>query len=129
MTGPAAMPSATTFADSVRLEPSEVTRNLMDVLGAKLVAYIGSVRETRAVRQWSEGTRTPSADVVQRLRVALHVATLIRERETASTAQAWFQGMNPELDDIAPARLLREADLNDHGPRIIAAARSFIQHG
>jgi len=42
--------------------------------------------------------------------------------------QAWFQGMNPRLDD-APARLLREGDLDHAGPEILAAARAFAAAG
>lgn len=37
--------------------------------------------------------------------------------------QAWFQGMNPLLDDIAPARVLREGELAEVGPSVLAAAR------
>lgn len=39
------------------------------LLGAKLIAYIGSVKETRAVRQWADGERKPSAEVMRRLRI------------------------------------------------------------
>jgi hypothetical protein len=75
-------------------------------LGAKLVAYVGSVKETRAVRQWADGERKPSADVVQRLRDTYHAAALLHQRDAAPVVQAWFTGMNPLLDDVPPARLL-----------------------
>jgi hypothetical protein len=39
--------------------------------------------------------------------------------------QAWFQGLNPHLDDRSPARLLREGDLAEVGPMVLAAARAF----
>jgi hypothetical protein len=42
---------------------------------------------------------------------------------------AWFQGMNPRLGDVAPARLLREAELDVAGPRVLAAARAFAAEG
>ncbi|WP_196904804.1 hypothetical protein [Cryobacterium sp. MP_M3] len=45
------------------------------------------------------------------------------------TVQAWFQGLNPELGDQPPASLLRAEPLDAIGPKIIAAARSFIAHG
>jgi hypothetical protein len=44
-------------------------------------------------------------------------------------AQAWFQGLNPQLEDRSPARLLREGDLDDVGPQILAAARAFAVGG
>jgi hypothetical protein len=55
---------------------------LQDLLGAKLVAYIGSVKETRAVRQWADGERKPSTDVMRRLRTAYQVAALLGERDS-----------------------------------------------
>jgi hypothetical protein len=44
-------------------------------------------------------------------------------------AQAWFQGLNPQLGDRSPARLLREGDLAEVGPEIVAAARAFVIGG
>ena len=108
---------------------AQVVTALRELLGAKLVAYIGSVRETRAVRQWGEGTRTPNDAVVQRLRLAYQVAALLGERDEPAVVQAWFQGLNPQLDDQAPARLLREGDLDVTGPQVLAAARAFVAAG
>lgn len=104
-------------------------RELREILGAKLVAYLGSVKETRAVRQWADGERRPSADVLQRLRDAYHVAALLHERDAAPVVQAWFMGMNPQLDDVPPARLLREGRLEDAGPAVLSAARAFAATG
>lgn len=117
------------YAESIRLSPAEVVGRLRDILGARLVAYLGSVKETRAVRQWAEGDRDPSAEVVVRLRTAYHVAALLRQKDSAEVVQAWFQGMNPRLDDVAPARLLREGDLETVGPAVLAAARAFAAEG
>ena len=41
------------YQDSVRLPTPELVDRLRDLLGARLVAYVGSVKETRAVRQWA----------------------------------------------------------------------------
>lgn len=117
------------YQDSIRWSPAEVTGKLRDILGARLVAYLGSVKETRAVRQWAEGERTPSAEVVLRLRTAYHAAALLREKDSAAVVQAWFQGMNPRLDDVSPARLLRDGDLDQVGPQVLAAARAFAAEG
>lgn len=101
--------------------------NLRDVLGDKLVAYLGSVRETRAVRQWAENEREPSSDdVIERLRFANQVVTLMYRKESRSLIQSWFQGLNPLLDDHSPATLIRSGDISEVGPRIIAAARAFL---
>ncbi|NQX17465.1 hypothetical protein [Rathayibacter sp. VKM Ac-2857] len=119
-------PGLGAYEQSVRSSTADVVTALRELLGAKLVAYLGSVNETRAVRQWAEGERTPSNEVVSRLRLAYQVAGLISEREQPRVVQAWFQGLNPQLDDVSPARLVREAELGEAGPRILAAARSFV---
>jgi hypothetical protein len=36
------------------MDKAELGIGLLGVLGANLVAYLGNVRETRAVRQWAE---------------------------------------------------------------------------
>jgi hypothetical protein len=119
------------YEESVRLTTPELVERLRDLLGAKLVAYLGSVVETRAVRQWADADdgRTPSTDVVNRLRMAYRIAALLREKDSAAVVQTWFQGMNPRLDDVAPARLLREGDLDQVGPEVLAAARAFAAGG
>jgi len=124
-----ARPGLRGYEESLRLTPAEIVAGLRDTLGAKLVAYLGGVHETRAVREWAEGSRAPSAQVVQRLRTAFYVMALLRDREAASTVASWFQGMNPELEDTAPARVLREQDLAVAGPAVLAAARSFVAFG
>lgn len=103
---------------------------LVDQLGFKLVAYIGGVQETRIVRQWAQGAYEPSdAQDVERLRLAFRAASLIMTRQSAEVAQAWFQGLNPGLGDVSPARLLREGDSNAVGPQVLAAARQFAALG
>jgi hypothetical protein len=39
------------------------------------------------------------------------------------------QGLNPQLDDWSPARLLREGDIDEVGPLVLAAARAFAASG
>ena len=102
-------------------------KELRDILTARLVAYIAGVRETRAVHQWVDGTRDVKSGAVEdRLRFALQVALLLSEHDDPRVVQAWFQGLNPHLDDRAPARLLREGDLDEVGPLVLGAARAFV---
>ena len=103
-----------------------VTRELTDILGAQLVAYIGSVKETRAVREWSDGTRVPQGDTPLRLRFAYRVAKCIADSDGAETAQAWFQGLNPLLGNVSPAQLIRKGDLDTDGQRVITAEQYFL---
>ena len=114
-------------AHATRLSFDAVVRELRDLLTPRLVAFIAGVRETRAVHQWADGARDVKSDNVERrLRLALRTALVLREREEPRVIQAWFQGLNPSLDDRSAARLLREGDLDDVGPLILAAARAFV---
>jgi len=124
-----ARPDFAAHTKTVRSSFPEVAAELRAVLGARLVAYVGSVRETRAVNQWAEGVREPSVEVQNRLRVALQIALTIAGSESPQIAQAWFQGLNPQLDDRSPARLLREGDLDEVGPSVVTAARAFLTGG
>lgn len=129
MTVARSRPDVAAHTKAVRLSFPEVVSELRAVLGARLVAYLGSVGETRAVRQWADGDREPSEDVRNRLRVALQVALPLAEAESPQIAQAWFQGLNPQLNDRSPARILRDGELDKVGPAVIAAARAFLIGG
>jgi len=125
----AARPDYAAHELAVRSSFPEVARTLRDILGAKLCAYLGSVKETRAVNEWADGTREPSAATQQRLRLALQIALAIADADGADVTRAWFQGLNPQLDDRSPARLLREGDLDEIGPAVISAERAFLVGG
>ena len=123
-------PDLAAYNDAARMTQPELVTALRTLLGAKLVAYLGKVKETRAVRQWADGARTINNETdLERLRIAYRAARLIAERDTPAVAQAWFQGLNPILDDRPPALLLREGELTDVGPKVLAAARQFAAVG
>ncbi|MGH3118591.1 MAG: hypothetical protein ACRDQ2_16055 [Gaiellales bacterium] len=125
----AARPEMPAHAEAMRLPFQDLVAELRNLLGPRLVAYIGSVKETRAVHQWSEGSREPDVETKRRLRDAFVVARMLVNTEPPAVVQAWFQGLNPALDDRSPARLLREGDLDDVSPQVIGAARVFLAHG
>lgn len=110
----------------VRLPFRVAVKELSQLLGRKLTAYIADVTDVRAVTSWEEGEREPRPHIPPRLQHALVVAKLIALHDDARVAQAWFQGLNPELDDRSPARLLREGELDEVGPQVLAAARAFV---
>jgi len=125
----AGRPDLEAYEHAARIDFPVVAKELSELLGAKLVAYVAAVTETRAVRQWAEGDREARDPIPARLRLALQVALLIARHDNARVAQAWFQGLNPQLDDRSPARLLREGDLEEVGPLVLAAARAFVSGG
>lgn len=126
---PVARPDYAAHVRAVRFSFPEVVAALREILGLKLCAYLGSVKETRAVNEWAEGVREPTDAVQRRLRLALQVAGAIADADGAEVARAWFQGLNPQLGDRSPARLLREGDLDEVGPEVIGAERAFLVGG
>ena len=126
---PVGRPDYAAHIRSVRSSFPEVVAALREILGLKLCAYLGSVKETRAVNEWADGVRGPSEAVQRRLRLAFQVAEAIAEVDGAEVARAWFQGLNPQLDDRSPARLLREGDIDEVGPEVIGAERAFLVGG
>jgi hypothetical protein len=121
-------PSVLAYHDALRYSTPQVVGELVETLGRKLTAYLGGVKDTRAVDRWLEGGQV-YGEVEPRLRLAFQVVRMLSHYEPNSVVQAWFMGMNPELGDRSPTRLLREEPLEKCGPEVLAAARSFMAHG
>ena len=113
------------YREAVSMEVPVLVQALCDLLGLRLVAQIGAVKETRAVRQWISGERSPSAPTVKRLRDTYQIAGLLAASCTPEVIRAWFDAMNPLLGDSSPARLLRDGEGDATGLRVLSAARDF----
>jgi hypothetical protein len=122
-------PGLRAYEDAMRASPGEVVSRLREIVGVRLVAYIGNVKSTRPVADWAAGQRSPGELDLDRLRLAFHLAGLLREQFSPETVQAWFKGMNPVLGDVAPARVLRDGDPAEVGADLLAAAKSFAYIG
>jgi hypothetical protein len=46
---------------------------------------------------------------------------MLAEKEDSSAIQSWLIGLNPELGDRVPLRLMRENDLETVAPEIIGS--------
>lgn len=126
MTMGGARPDLAAHERAVRGSFREVAAELRLILGPTLCAYLGSVKETVAVDGWADGMREPGAETQRRLQVALQVAIAIAEADGSDVARAWFQGLDPQLEGRSPARLLREGELDEVGPAVVAAGRAFL---
>lgn len=72
-------------------------------------------------------TRTDGTDTIpayQALRDAYEVTRTLRAVESSEVVRAWLLGMNPMLDDRAPATVLREDPA-----AVLRAARFFAANG
>ncbi len=123
-----ARPDLVAYRESTVRPFAELVADLVAVVGRKLTAYIAGAKDVRAVDRWVEG-RAPYKDVEERLRFAYRITRLLGGSDHPHVVQAWLTGLNPELEDRVPIRLLREGDLEVVGPQIIGAARAFAAGG
>ncbi len=124
-----AQPDLEAYKQSVSLCFAELVQQLSSIIGKKLTAYIGRTQDVRAIERWMGGT-DPYKDVEERLRLAFRVTKMLCSRqESAEVIQAWLTGLNPELGDRVPLRLLREGTLEEDGKAVLNAARSFLAGG
>ena len=126
MNAPLATTELKAYNDSIKHAIPQIVDELRTALGAKLVAYIAGVTETRTVREWVETSRRPSPTAADRLRLTHRIATLIAMSEGEAVVPTWFQGMNPHLGDRSPARVLHEDPFEEAAPRVLAAANAFV---
>lgn len=119
---------ATETRNDHRLTTPELLQTLSELLGTKLVAYLSSAPDTRTVQEWADPTpaKSPPDEVVARLRIAHSIVALLSKKDSAEVIQAWFQGLNPLLEDTAPARALREPDITVAAAQVMVAARDFV---
>ena len=76
------------------------------------------------VSDWIDGQAPLDGGVEQRLRNAYDVTQTLLEVESTEIVQAWLLGMNPQLDDRAPASVLAEDPA-----AVMRAARFFVANG
>ena len=123
---PPGRPDLAAYRRAVTLPWSELVGSVVATLGRKLTAYVAGVRDVRALDRWIAGIEPASEEIVERIRLTFRLASALAERESPQVVQAWMTGLNPELGDRVPVRLLREGELEIVGPQLLGAARAFL---
>lgn len=121
-------PGLQAYRESLSLVFPELVASLANSIGRKLTAYVAGVKDVRALDRWMEGTEA-YGDAEPRLRLTFQVVGTLLDHDPPNVVQAWLTGVNPELGDRVPLRLLREGDLEVIAPEVLAAARAFISGG
>jgi hypothetical protein len=114
--------------EALRLPAPKVVEKLVEIVGRKLTSYIGGVKDARAVDRWIAGGAIYGG-AESRLRLAFQVARALSERNSPAVVQAWLTGVNPELGDRVPMRLMRENEIDAVAPAVLSAARAFLAGG
>lgn len=104
-----------------RATPAEMARFLQELVGQRMTALMVGISNPKAVGQWARGPREPQGDTIQHLRDAYQVAYLLRECVPPQVVQNWLMGMNPDLEDTAPA-----LHIADRPQDVLRAAKAFV---
>ncbi len=111
---------------AVRASIQEAASTLSQVLTGRVAAYVVDVKDVKTVQRWANGAVAGiRPDSENRLRAAYEIVTLLLRFDAPETVRAWFIGLAPELDDVSPARTIREGRLQE----AIGAARAFAANG
>jgi hypothetical protein len=113
--------------DSSRLAPPSLevmAANLQQLFGQKLTAFMAGTDDPKEVGKLARGEALPSPAMARRLADAHSIAELLLRYESPQGVCSWFLGMNPELDDRAPAEVL-----GDDPDLVRDAAHVFIATG
>ncbi|MFZ0744765.1 MAG: DUF2384 domain-containing protein [Terracidiphilus sp.] len=121
-----ARPDLFAHREALRLPASKVVEKLVDIIGRKLTAYIGGVKDARAVDRWIAGGAV-YGDAETRLRFAFQVARTLSEQDSPAVVQAWLTGANPELGGRVPLRLMRDNEIDSVAPAILSAVRAYLR--
>src|SRR6266508_868700 len=106
---------------TVRSTVPEIAAHLEKVFGRRLTAAMLGIADPKAVGRYATGSQRPQADVERSMRAIYQITVLIGQVEPDQAVRAWFLGMNPHLQDQAPARLVRAEP-----GQVMQAARLFL---
>ncbi|MDY0914377.1 MULTISPECIES: hypothetical protein [Rathayibacter] len=111
--------------DALAVSPDDIVRRLAGALGKNLLALIVG-RDVRTISRWVENEQLRLGPTDERIvRNTYQVFALLLSVEGEHTIRAWFMGMNPQLEDEAPAEALSEGRFRE----VMAAARAYVNGG
>jgi hypothetical protein len=95
-------------------------------LGPAVTAYLAGFVDAEALTRCAAGKVPPEDPAASRLILAYEATQLLVEVYGDETAQSWFVGMNPHLDENAPAYVLHHGKNADDWQFVVPAAREFL---
>jgi hypothetical protein len=104
---------------------ADVVRELSQTLTGSLIGYVAGVTD-RTVRSWTSGRHALRRGSATKLRVLLTAVRILREVESPKVVLRWFANSNPDLEDKAPAEVLKKGERLDW---VIRSAAAYAQDG
>lgn len=98
---------------AVNADLKTMASTLVDVLGRSITAYMVHVRNVKTVSRWASGEVASVRDRYseERLLAAFQIVSLLLEDDVhPSIIRQLMMGMNPVLNDGAPAEAIREGN-------------------
>lgn len=113
--------------ESTTLPIGDLVRYLCTHLGRQAVAYMTGLKDAQMLPDWISGKTDPRSLNKMRIRHAYRAARMIIESFDNKTAEAWFFGSNSQLDESAPAAVLRSARTVEDLRYLIPAVKAFAR--
>lgn len=112
---------------AINTDLATMASTLVTVMGRALIAGIVGIRNPKTISRWASGEVTSVRDRYseERLIATYQVVSLLREEYGNDTIRAFMLGMNPVLNDEAPAIALRDGNFKG----AMDAARNFLAGG
>lgn len=112
---------------ALQADLQEMASTLVEVMGRAVIAGIVGIRNPKTISRWASGEVTNVRDRYseERLIATYQVVTFLQEYFANETIRAFMFGMNPVLDDEAPAIALKEGNFKG----AMGAARNFVAGG
>ncbi|MFY9264925.1 MAG: hypothetical protein WAO61_05820 [Solirubrobacterales bacterium] len=120
----AAKSAAQAHQASVDSTAQDIAKQLQEALGQKLVARMLNLKNPQTVGEWAAG-KQPRSGNEEGLRHIFQVYNVLSTADSRHTIRAWFVGLNPMLNDNAPARVISKGGFRD----VLTAAKSYVQTG
>jgi hypothetical protein len=106
---------------SIEDDTAKIASGLQEALGQKMAAYILDVKP-QTFAGWTEGTN-PRGPRETSLRHLWRIYKVLSQEADKHTIRAWLIGMNPMLEDDAPADVFREGRHRD----VLTAAQTYLE--
>jgi hypothetical protein len=113
--------------DVARSSMADLAQGLQDILTQRLTAYIIGLSDGRDIGRYARKERKPHPGTDIKLRELFNLVSMMKKKEDPETIQIWFQGRNPELNDLSPAKVLHD-NFNDY-PKVKRAIEKFLSMG
>ena len=105
----------------------EILDYLQEHLGREVTAYLSGADDLKAFELWAQGIMAEARDLPgMRLRSAHEAVCALIDAYGSPMARAWLFGMNPMLDDEAPAYVLRHSQSPDDWRLVVDAAQDVV---